>query len=200
MAIATLGAATTVLLLACGTEQQHATNAVTSTVLAAKPVALHWDTFQGIRLPSAQQGPTRLDGAVVGGFERSPVGAALAAIHATVRISVATDAQWIAVVKNLVAPGVGRDAWTTARAQISITTPVANDPPAVLGYRVTHYTPDTAEIDIYTLNADNSVNSNTCRVRWQANDWRLELPDNPATHPVRVLTLPPPDMIALAPR
>ncbi|WP_280459503.1 hypothetical protein [Nocardia carnea] len=198
--IAAFAAIATALLGACGTEDHHTTNPAISTVPETKPIALRWGTFQGVRLPIAQQGPTHLDGAVVGGFERSPVGAALAAIHATVRMSIATDAQWIAVVKNLVAPGPGRDAWTTARAQLSIITPVAEDPPAILGYSITHYTPDTAEVDIYTLNPDNSLNSNTCRVRWQASDWRLELPDNPATTPVRVLTFPPSDMVALAPR
>ncbi|MGW6332192.1 hypothetical protein [Nocardia rhamnosiphila] len=198
--IVALAALATALLGACGAEAHHTTNTVASTVSEMKPKALRWESFQGIRLPIAQQGPTHLEGAVVGGFERSPVGAALAAIHATVRMSVATDAQWIAVAKNLLAPGPGRDAWNTARAQISITTPIADDPPAILGYRVARYTPDAAEFDIHTLNPDNSLNSNTCRVRWQASDWRLELPDNPATSPVRVLTLPPPDMIALAPR
>lgn len=189
-----------VLTAGCGTDTHRSPDTATPSAPATKPSGLRWESFQGIRLPVADQGPTRIDGAVATGFERLPAGAALAAIHATARMSVATDAQWIAVAQHMLAAGPGRDAWATSRAQISITTPIAADPPAVLGYRITLYTPDGVDLDIYTVHPDNSLTSNTSRVRWQTGDWRLELPHNPATSPVRVLTVPPHDMVTFTPR
>ncbi|MGW1742098.1 hypothetical protein ACWCPQ_25220 [Nocardia sp. NPDC001965] len=200
MTLAVLGCLAAALVAGCETTPHHTQTTVTPSAPATKPSELRWEAFQGVRLPRAQQGPTHIDGAVAAGFDRSPAGAALAAIHATVRMSVATDSQWSAVVQHMLAPGPGRDTWATARAQISITTPITVDPPAILGYRITGYTPDIADLDIYTLHPDNSLTDNTSHVRWHAEDWRLELPHNPATSPVRVLTLPPHDMVALTPR
>ncbi|MBB5916872.1 hypothetical protein BJY24_005784 [Nocardia transvalensis] len=161
------------------------------------PARLAWITFQGIALPVAEQGPRDYAGPVAAGFDRSPVGAALAAIHATVRISVATDSQWPLLVQQMTAPGPGRDSWAVARAQISLTTPPTT-PPRLLGYQITRYTPDLAQTAIYTRQPDASLTRNTATVVWRDGDWRLQLPDDPS-HPAAVtavITLPA-DAVAL---
>ena len=151
--------------------------------------------YQGISLPISDQGPRTVTGAVAAGFTHSPAGAALAAIHATVRISVAPDDQWSTVGQQMLAPGAGRDDWAVARAQMSITTPVTGTPPKILGYRITGYTPDRADTAIYTQQPDTSLTCNTATVIWQAGDWKLMLPDG--RHPA-VVTAPsalPTDMV-----
>ncbi|TLG01719.1 hypothetical protein FEK35_23760 [Nocardia cyriacigeorgica] len=167
--------------------------------MAVAPTGLRWASYQGVELPFADQGPARMDGPVVGGFEHSPAGAALAAIHATVRISVAPDSDWAVIGHQMLAPGPGRDAWALARAQISITTPITDGAPKILGYTLAHYSPDTAAIDIYSLHPDNSLTRNHTQLTWQASDWRLHLPDTPTANPVSEATAPPADLIAFTP-
>lgn len=189
-------------LLACGnTDPADSTDhGISTTVLTAAPTALRWTTFQGVELPLGSEGPHQIDGAVATGFDRRPAGAALAAIHATVRMSIATDNQWPLVGQRMLAAGPGRDAWATARAQISITAPITSGPPKVLGYIVSHYSPDAANVEVYSLYPDNSVTANHTQVIWHGEDWRLQLPSNPTSSPVTALTEPPAEMVALAPR
>jgi hypothetical protein len=188
-----------VTVLACGSENTPPTQP-TSTATTADPTGLRWQPFQGVDLPVAEQGPRRTEGPVASGFDRSPAGAALAAIHSTVRMSIATDSQWPVVGQRMLAPGPGRDGWATARAQISITTPITIGAPKFLGYVIARYTLDATDVDIYTIHPDNSVTRNSTHVLWQGNDWRLRLPDNPTVAPVAAVVVPPVDMVALAPR
>lgn len=128
-------------LPACSDEDTSESAQPSATATVTVPTGLRWQTFQGVDLPVADQGPRHTDGPVASGFARSPAGAALTAIHATVRISIATDNQWPAVGQRMLAPGPGRDSWATARAQISITTPITSGAPKVLGYVIPRYTP-----------------------------------------------------------
>ncbi|WP_051194500.1 hypothetical protein [Nocardia jiangxiensis] len=153
--------------------------------------------FQGITLPIADQGPHHDDGTVAAGFEHSPAGAALAAIQASVRMSVATDIQFPAVGQRMLAPGPGRDAWAVARAQVSITAP-ADTPPLLLGYCVRSYTPARAEIAIYARQPDNSLTCNSETVLWQSRDWKLLLPDQLRTQAITSVPTTPADMVVLA--
>lgn len=164
------------------------------------PTGLRWEMFQGVELPVADQGPDRIDSGVAAGFDRNQAGAGLAAIHASVRMSIATDSQWPRVGQQMLAPGPGRDAWATARAQISITDPIADGPPKILGYRITGYTDTAADVQVYAAYPDNSATCHTTRVLWHAGDWRLHVPDNPTTDPVAAVTAPPIDLIPLTPR
>ncbi|MBY8862040.1 hypothetical protein K7711_36575 [Nocardia sp. CA2R105] len=163
----------------------------------AGPSHLGSTVFQGITLPVADQGPRSDDGTLATGFDHSAVGAALAAIHATVRMSVATDDQFAAVGQHMLAPGPGRDAWALARAQISITGPAAIAP-ELAGYCVRTYTPERATIAIYTREPDASLTCNTAIVMWQNGDWKLLLPATPSAPTVIAVPAPPADMIALA--
>ncbi|WP_084510470.1 hypothetical protein [Nocardia lijiangensis] len=187
-------------LLACSSTEPTASNPETSAAVATAPTGLHWQSFQGLELPVTDQGPQHADGAVVRGFERSPAGAALAAVHASVRMSIALDSAWAAVGQQMLAPGPGRDAWATARAQISITAPITEGAPKLLGYRVTRYTPDASDIEVYSLHPDNSATCHDTQVLWQREDWRLHLPENPTTSPITAVTSPPTDMVAFTPR
>ncbi|MGW5456597.1 hypothetical protein [Nocardia sp. NPDC003979] len=161
------------------------------------PTGLSWRTYQGIDLPTAVEGPRVVDGATATDFDRSPAGAALAAIHTTVRISVAPDGQWAAVGQRMIAPGPGRDAWATARAQISITTPATDAVPKILGYVVAAYTDTEAQIQTYSIYPDNSTTRNTATVIWATDGWRLRLPDTVTESPVTAVDSIPNDMVAL---
>ncbi|WP_378741164.1 hypothetical protein [Nocardia brasiliensis] len=187
-------------LLACGSNNPAEPPGTATTAMAVAPTALRWQSFQGVNLPVAQEGPRRLDSAVATGFDRGPAGAALAAIHSTVRMSIATDSQWPLVGQRMLATGRGRDRWATARAQISITAPIATGAPKVLGYTVTRYVLDAADVEIYSIHPDDSVIRNSTRVIWQDDDWRLLLPENPTASPMTAVDLPPAEMVALAQR
>ncbi|WP_435592133.1 hypothetical protein [Nocardia sp. bgisy118] len=188
-------------LLACTSEDTISSTPTPSSVaIATPPTGMAWRPFQGIELPVADQGPRRTEGPVAGGFDRSPAGAALAAIHATVRMSIATDSQWAAVGQQMLASGPGRDAWATARAQISITTPIAEGAPKILGYQITRYALDSTDVEIYSLHPDNSLTRNSTQVLWQREDWRLRLPDDATTSPVTTVPGAPADMVTFTPR
>ncbi len=188
-------------LMACGTE-----NAVGSgdpsdnTVIdiQAAPTGLRWQPFQGVDLPMTDQGPHRSDGPVVTGFDRSPAGAAVAAAQASVRVSIAAESQWPQIGARMLAPGAGRDAWAVARAQISITAPITSGAPRLLGYVITHYSPDATDVDLYSSHPDNSVTRHHTTVIWQHDDWRLTLPDiTPSSRPaVAAVETTPPELIA----
>ncbi|MGF6885939.1 hypothetical protein ABIA39_007548 [Nocardia sp. GAS34] len=164
--------------------------------LHARPSHLESTVFQGITLPVANQGPHDDDGTVATGYDRTPVGAALAAIQATVRMSVATDDQFAAIGQRMLASGPGRDAWAIARAQISISAPTTN-PPTMLGYSLRSYTQSRAEIVIYTRQPDSSLTANTATVLWLDNDWKLLLPNQSHNDPVTAIAHIPADMTAL---
>ncbi|WP_433678336.1 hypothetical protein [Nocardia sp. CA-119907] len=187
-------------LIACGSENPSESDATPSTGAVAVPTGLRWQSFQGVDLPVAEQGPHHIEGAVATGYDRSPAGAALAAIQSTVRMSISTDSQWPMVGQRMLAPGPGRDAWATARAQISITAPITSGPPKVLGYLISRYTLDATDVDIYTVHPDNSLTRNNTHVLWRSEDWRLQLPDNSTTATVTAVALAPADMVALTPR
>ncbi|MBF6339744.1 hypothetical protein IU450_28215 [Nocardia abscessus] len=187
-------------LLACGTENTSESHGMPSMATTAAPTRLRWQPFQGVDLPVADQGPHHIEGPVATGYHHSPAGAALAAIQSTVRMSIATDSQWPMVGQRMLAPGPGRDAWATARAQISIAAPIANGAPKVLGYVIGRYTLGASDVDIYSLHPDNSVTRNRTHVLWHSDDWRLQLPDNPTAASVTAVDVPPADMVALTPR
>ncbi|MFE9328237.1 hypothetical protein ACIHDR_43380 [Nocardia sp. NPDC052278] len=164
----------------------------------APPTRLRWTSFQGMELPVADQGPKLVNGAVATGFDYTPTGAGLAAIHASVRMSVATDTQWPLVGQQMLAPGPGRDAWALTRAQISITSEISTGAPQVLGYLIRHYTPQAADIAIYTRQADASLTRNNVTVLWQSGDWRLLVEAQPTTPTVAAIDATPVDMVALS--
>ncbi len=204
--IAFTGPVMAAALLGCGaptSESEQSAPVTTSVEVHAAPTGGRWQRFQGVELPVTDQGPRSDEGAVVSGFERSPAGAAVAAAQASARISVATDSQWPQVGADMVAPGPGRDAWSVARAQLSVTAPLdADTAPRLLGYVLTRYSPEAAELDLYAQHPDRSITGHHTSVVWQHDDWRLSLPDPATSAPPTVTTLdtPPAELVAFAAR
>ncbi|WP_308127720.1 hypothetical protein [Gordonia paraffinivorans] len=160
-----------------------------------------WTSFAGVKVPCAEEGPkNNRYQAVPTGYAHTGAGAALAAISATIRMSVADDTTWPNVVGTLVVPSAARDQWSINRVQLSITQPVPKDQaPKVIGYTVESYAPDRATVGIITRQVDDSITKTTADVKWVAGgDWLLELPpvDN-TTNRVQALADPPADMIHL---
>lgn len=188
------------LLSGCG-GQSAVQSAQTTPAPTAPPTNVVWTSFGGVAVPYADQGPhhNRYQ-AVPTGYDRTGAGAALAAISATIRMSVADDNTWPSVVGTLVAPSAARDQWAINRVQISITQPVPKDKaPRVIGYTVESFTPDKATIGIVDRQSDDSLTKTTTTVKWVVSgDWLLELPpvDN-TTNRVQALDAPPASMIHL---
>lgn len=195
VAVMMLAALLTVATGCAGTDTDRTTT--TTTAVPLVPSGVSWRSWQGIELPVAVQGPRLIDGAVASDFDRSPAGAALAAIHATVRMSLAPDGQWPHVGQRMLAPGPGRDKWATARAQVSISGPASDSVPSILGYTLTAYTHTAARVEIYSAYADDSVTRNTATVVWAVDGWRLLLPDLVTESPVTAVDSAPADMIPL---
>ncbi|ONM47829.1 hypothetical protein B0T44_04585 [Nocardia donostiensis] len=167
--------------------------------LSAPPTNVRWQPFQGVALPRTDQGPeSEADGAATG-FDRSPPGAAVAAITHTVRLSIATDSQWSNVVAREVVPGPARDAWSVSRVQLSITGPAAPEyAPRLLGYKITEYSDQRSTVDVYTEYSDSSKAVNHTTVEWFREDWRLRLPDPESTErPVDAIDELPNDIVVL---
>ncbi|MFD3706165.1 hypothetical protein ACFWUP_23750 [Nocardia sp. NPDC058658] len=189
--------ALTVLAVAsCAAGHQPATSTpATESLAPIAPTELRWHSWRGIDLPYARQGPRNTDTAAVSGFDQSPAGAALAAIHASVRMAIAPDNQWPQVGQTMLAPGPGRDAWAGARAQVSIAEPAGPEGPTILGYTVTTFLGADAAIEIYSSYRDGSLTCHHANVVWLDNDWRLRLslPGQPVvaveSTPAAMLTL-----------
>ncbi len=197
-AIAVVMLAGLLTVAGCGdTNTDHETTD-TAPAVPLIPSGLSWRTWQGIELPVAEQGPRLIDGAVASDFDHSPVGAALAAIHATVRMSVAPDGQWALVGQRMLAPGLGRDRWATARAQISISSPATATLPTILGYVVATYDDTETCVDIYSTYPDHSITRNTATLRWATDGWRLVLADQSAENLVTAVDSVPAAMVALS--
>ncbi|QIS08795.1 hypothetical protein [Nocardia arthritidis] len=177
-------------LVGCGAVHQAAGNGA--------PTDVRWVDFQGVQLPVADEGPRHIEGPIATGYDASPAGAALAAIESTVRMSVATDTQWPKVGQVLIAAGQGRDRWATARAQLSITEPIAPGcAPEVLGYTIADFTPKRAGVAIYARQADGSLTRNLAGVTRRDDNWLLDLAADPKSSVLSAVTSVPPDMVIL---
>ncbi|GAA1589926.1 hypothetical protein GCM10009764_10830 [Nocardia ninae] len=175
-----MGAAGAVLLIAaagCGGSDKPA-----GPDLSAAPTGVRWQPFQGVPLPHTEQGPKSVADGAATGFEHSPRGAGVAAIHHAVRLAVAADSQWAKVAAREVVPGPAKDEWAINRIQLSITGPATPDyAPRVLGYRITGYTDQRSTVDVHTEYSDRSKAVNHTTVEWVGQDWLLRLPDPGAT-------------------
>ncbi|KXO95787.1 hypothetical protein AXK56_16375 [Tsukamurella pulmonis] len=143
--------------------------------LAAPPTNVRWVTFQGMQIPEANEGPHNASAVAPTGYDRSPAGAALAAINATVRMSVADRDQWPDVSRLNLAPGPGRERFAVNRVQVSMDRPVApGDAERVIGYRVRAFNEAGANVDIFTEAPDTSKLVTFTQVAWTHNqDWGL---------------------------
>lgn len=164
---------------------------------AEPPADVHWETYEGVRLPiGGHDGPSNL-GTTATGYSHSPQGAALAAINHSTRLSLAPDGEWPQLAAESLVPGPSKDAWVLARAQISITAPIDQKvAPRIAGYKVTSYRPDRTDLTVYSTYSDKSITASAETVLWASGDWRLLLPD-PAAKIRTVQSVPviPPDAV-----
>lgn len=192
-------AALAVLLAGCGDDPTTTTTEPTGPDLGRAPASVSWHTYQGMKLPvGGEDGPKDASSAAAHGYSQTPQGAALAAINAQVRMSIATDADWSKVAAVVLATGPGKDHWVLNRAQVSVVGGVDETAPKISGYKVNSYSPDKAEIAVYSTFPDNSVSEAKATVIWFAHDWRLQLPD-PAAKVVTISEVPtvPADAVRL---
>ena len=188
------------LLTGCGGDPDPAAQSSPTPEPTAPPSDVTWTTFGGVKVPCADQGPKDCYGSAPTGYDHTGAGAALAAISATIRMSIANDQVWPTVVGTLVAPSPARDQWSIDRVRISIAGPVATGKaPQVEGYTVDSYTPQAATVGIITRQPDDSLARTTATVRWSlAGDWLLELPPTDNTTPrVQAIDTAPANMIDL---
>ncbi|WP_433593931.1 hypothetical protein [Nocardia sp. CA-145437] len=199
---ALLVSATAVTVSACGLGDEPAAKSTTTAADPSRPPAdVRWENYQGVQLPiGGHDGPSKL-GTTAAGYTRTPQGAALAAINHSTRLSLAPDGIWPQVAAISLIPGVAKDSWVLARAQISITAP-ANQTvaPHIAAYKLTAYTPDRADLTVYATYSDASVTASTETVVWVSDDWRLQLPDPSAKTPtIQSVPAIPGDAVKLAP-
>lgn len=151
-------------------------------LLAAPPVT--WQLFAGVPLPySATAGPSIVDGPVYAGFERSQVGALLAAAHLGTRYLLTPGSGWRDVVAQQVLPGPGRDAYVRIRATAEDADSSGGHGQPV-GFRILAFTPDLAVVQEavrFPLSGVLQVTSTT--LRWVGGDWRLQLQPDGSTSP-----------------
>lgn len=192
--------ATTLLLAGCGNDDSPAASTSASPAPTAPPTKVVWTSFAGVKVPCAEQGPASCYATAPTGYSHTGAGAALAAISATVRMSVADDLTWPKVVGTLVSPSAARDQWSISRVRVSITQPVATaKAPVVRGYTIDSYTPAAATVGIITAQPDRSLTRTTVTVGWSAaGDWLLELPAvDDQTNRVQAIASEPAGMIRL---
>ncbi|WP_262338938.1 hypothetical protein [Gordonia sp. CNJ-863] len=188
------------MLTGCGGDADPGAHSSTTQPPTAPPTDVSWTTFSGVQVPCADQGPKDCYGSAPTGYEHTGAGAALAAISATIRMSIADDVVWPKVVGALVSPSPARDQWSINRVRISIVHPVEKDQaPVVEGYTIDSYTPQKATVGIITRQPDKSLTRTTATVVWSVTgDWLLELPATDNTTPrVQAITTAPADMIDL---
>lgn len=147
-------------------------------------------TWQGYSMPvSPSAGPQRMTDTRATGFARTPLGAALAALHISVRMAPMTGPKVYrpAITEQV----VGHD--TTKQlaavdtqyrqlakvAGVSGGAPVIGATPPFTGYRVRDYTDTTATVDLVVTNPyKNTDLQYAIPVRWADGDWRIVF--NPA--------------------
>lgn len=176
--IRTAGAAVMagIVLAGCGSGGEESDTA------AKTAPTITWDESAGITLPVSPQAGPESRSPVPSGYEQSPLGAALAAIHGEAALATASDSRWSEVVNTVAVPGPGRDEFAAARAVVSIKGGQQTDhPPAFVGYRVRSYRdqvdPMTAAVDVLTKPAgQEQLYTYPVAMAWEGDDWRIVLP------------------------
>lgn len=150
-------------------------------------------THNGIQLPRSKTDGPQTTTPFPRGYSHTAAGAALAAANTTVVLDTAPDAEWGQLLAALAVHDAGYTAWANARQQVSVDTASSSSASAkIAGYQIVHYSPDSAEIAVFTTYPDGSHTRLARTVRWQSDDWKLLVPDPNTTAPVvsSVDTLP----------
>jgi hypothetical protein len=144
-------------------------------LLTAPPVS--WQLFFGVALPhSPTAGPRGVDGPVYAGYQRSQAGALIAAAQLGTRYLLTPGDGWREVAEQQVLPGVGRDVFLAARAQVDDLDVPPGTYGQLAGFRIVTFTPDVAVISFVSrFSLTGQLQVTTTTVKWTGGDWRLEL-------------------------
>ena len=166
-----------------GEAAELAAPAVIEPLLVA-PHGVRWQLFMGVALPySPTAGPTRVDGPVYGGFERTQSGALLAAVHLGTRYLLTPGEGWREVLNRQMLPGAGRDAFARNRVGVDPQAPPGTYG-QIAGFRVVTFTPQVAVVQLVSRFPSSGVlQMTTTTVRWSGGDWRLQLQPDGGTSP-----------------
>ena len=159
--------------------------AVGGELLLSPPPGVSWQLFSGVALPyGALAGPSRVDGPVYAGYQRSQAGALVAAAQLGTRYLLTPGDGWREVVERQVLPGVGRDVFVAARAQVDDLDVPPGTYGQLAGFRVVTFTPDVAVISFVSRFAlTGQLQATTTTVKWSGGDWRLELQPDGGSSP-----------------
>ena len=152
-------------------------------LLTAPPVT--WELFSGVALPySPTAGPHTVDGPVYAGYQRSQVGALIAAAQLGTRSLLTPGQGWREVSGRQLLPGPGRAVFLAARATVDELTVPPGTYGQFAGFRVVTFTPDVAVLQLVSRFAlTGRLQLTTTTVRWVGGDWRLELQPDGGSSP-----------------
>ena len=133
--------------------------------------------------PTTSAPPLEVDGPVYSGYERSQIGALIAAVQLGTRYLLTPGDLWREVLQRQALAGVGRDVFARNRATVD-----ADDPPGTYGqpagFRFVAFTPDVASIQLVSrFPTSGNLQVVTVTVKWARGDWRLELQPDGGSSP-----------------
>ncbi|MGW9159676.1 hypothetical protein [Microbacterium sp. NPDC055665] len=150
------------------------------------PADLEWVSVHGHSWPvSATAGPTKTEADVAQCFDRSPVGAALAAVNAIQSFRTADLDEALRILDARFVPNAGKDKTVEGVTKKYPEQPAASRPwGRVVGYTVMMFTADTARIQLVEdWPGRGQFTGFTVTLQWVDGDWRVELLDSGQPHP-----------------
>ena len=173
--------AATLGLAACGSDEPEQPTEASDhpTVdLEAAPENASWSSVGGIGTPvDSNDGPEKTS-PVPHGYSHTPQGAVQAAINGQVMLATADDQTWPDVASDMTSPGPGRDQWAQGRLLISVNGNVdKKDAAEFKGFKITDYNDDKAQVLLAADYPDVGLTVYPVQLVWQADDWKLVLPD-----------------------
>ncbi|WP_045824995.1 hypothetical protein [Williamsia herbipolensis] len=143
--------------------------------LTAAPKGISWQRVDGVPLPfSATDGPTRIQGAVTGGYSNSPQGAVLAAAQIAFRLAFSPDYQAVVDAQTDVSDAT-RTQLIAARAAGPQPDPalISQFASAPVAFRVSAFADNHATVYLaYPRTPGNQVRFSRSALIWEGGDWR----------------------------
>ncbi|WP_190824767.1 hypothetical protein [Saccharopolyspora pogona] len=141
--------------------------------------AAQWSLVGRVAVPdSTEAGPRSQGSPAAEGYQRSPVGALIAAWNINTRMLLTPGDGWREVVDRQVLDGPGKEAFIKARSTVTDPSLGDNEAMQVAGFRFVTYDINTAVIQFASKSGTGALMGSTVTVRWVDGDWRLELQPN----------------------
>jgi len=150
------------------------------------PADLEWVSAHGTSWPvSSSAGPTKTVDGVAQCFDRSPAGAALAAVNAIQSFRTADLDEALQILDARFVQNTGRDKTATGVTKTYAEQPAASRPVVgTAGYTVMMFTEDTARIQLVERwPAASQFTGYTVTLQWVDGDWRVALLDSGQPYP-----------------